>query len=124
MNRILPVILATLWAGAAQAAENCTTASAAEAKRPPIQWQADGLAVAAPNGRLVLWPMRPGMKLNREIETEISFADRSSCVTRLPPGTERGASIPVGQKSIKAIDAAICHDDDGLCVPIHIELRP
>jgi hypothetical protein len=88
----------------------------------PAQAVTDGVAVSVREGNTKLWPARANMRLNLEYVVDLAFSDRSTSSVRLPSGTERGAEILCGHKSVVAIDTAICDYGEGFCVPVHIDI--
>ena len=107
---------------AARAQTVCQTPAPLGGRIFPGRIAADGLAVSSHEGNTALWPSNPHMKLNLEYAVELAFSDHSGYSVRLPAGTERGAVIVCERKSVVAIDAAVCDDSEGFCVPVHIDI--
>ena len=93
--------------------------------RPPLaaQMRADGLAAAINAGTLSIWPEAARLDLNQDYSVEVLFADRPSCLIRLPAASQRGVTIQIGKGQVVAVEAAICEKEEGMCLPVHLAPR-
>jgi len=117
-------IAAGVLAGSAWAQTACTPPAALTGQPPAPMAEADGLAVAVRDGQLLLWPRNPALQLNHDYVTEVAFAHHGTCLTHVPRAFGRGATIAIGRETVTAVDAALCDDDEGICFPVHLDLRP
>ena len=87
---------------------------------PDPQIVADGLAVALRGDALAIWPIAADNELNRGLAVELEFSDHAVCAVKLPEASARGATITIGRRDVSAVEAAVCDNEEGSCVPVRI----
>lgn len=106
--------------GSALAGAPCDRATPLLGPLPPALFVADGLAAGSRPGFLAVWPVVPGSKLSAELGAEVEFADQTRCVLALDGKTVTGFSVLIGPRRVTAVEAAICDEADGMCLPVRL----
>jgi hypothetical protein len=98
----------------------CGSALVMHGPFPDPQIVADGLAVALRGDALAIWPIAADNELNRGLAVELEFSDHAVCAVKLPEASARGATITIGRRDVSAVEAAVCDNEEGSCVPVRI----